>query len=282
MKPMIYTTYAELMSVRRMFMADFEPMDLIIVGKPGIGKTHAFKRTLGKEGEDFGYISGKATPSSLYLQLYAAKNLPIVIDDVDDALTDPQKRNLLKNAMENEREKTIRWGSTTSKLVDDWGNKVDRTFVTTSHFCIIVNELTQKVSGHLSALMSRAFVIDFVPSAEEVHGYVADFFDDEEVFIFIEQFINIITVPDIRDYEKARKLRLHGGPWQTMLLNNWMNTDRDFAVILRVMNDPQLTTLQQRAQAYVQLTGSPALSYVKREQRINQVRSVLERHGLLR
>jgi hypothetical protein len=274
-KPLLVTTYQKLIEARSMFMSTHCPVELIIIGSPGLGKTQAFKRSLGKEGDDFGYISGNCTAFELYRTLWKYRNLPIVLDDVDDALTDSKKKTLLKNVMEAEDRKIARWGSASKQLVDDWGNTIPTAFYTTSNFCIIINQLDAKTNKHLTAILSRAYAIHFVPSAEEVHRYAAEYFDDSE--------ISIIKQPDIRQYSIAQKLKFHCGDWKGMLINNWLETDRDFTIIIKVMNNTALKTLRERAEAYAKYVGTGGVNgYIEREKRISQVRSYLEHHGILK
>ena len=72
-------TYAELDAYVRAFAAGHLHL-LLLFGPPGVGKSRAVRQSLGPE---VGWISGQATPLGIYLQAFAYRHLPLVLDDID-------------------------------------------------------------------------------------------------------------------------------------------------------------------------------------------------------
>ena len=58
---------------------------MILSGNPGLGKSHGLKSALGAEAS---IIEGSTTAFGMYLRLYAAADLPVLIDDVDSLYSD--------------------------------------------------------------------------------------------------------------------------------------------------------------------------------------------------
>ena len=60
-RPEVVTTYERLLAYRRMFTSPADGIELLILGRPGLGKTRAFTETLGEAGKDFVLIRGNQT-----------------------------------------------------------------------------------------------------------------------------------------------------------------------------------------------------------------------------
>ena len=58
---------------------------LLIIGRPGVQKSHAVKAAVGRRAC---WIDGSATAFGLYCQLYRHRDRPVVIDDVDGLYAD--------------------------------------------------------------------------------------------------------------------------------------------------------------------------------------------------
>jgi len=66
---------------------------LLILGRPGVQKSHAVKAAVGRRAC---WINGSATAFGLYCQLYRHRDRPVVIDDVDGLYADRAAVRLLK------------------------------------------------------------------------------------------------------------------------------------------------------------------------------------------
>ena len=82
------STYAELEAYVRAFAAGHLHL-LMLFGPPGVGKSRHVRQALDQR---VGWIGGQATPLGIYLEAYAYRNQPLVLDDVDGpvgAIRDP-------------------------------------------------------------------------------------------------------------------------------------------------------------------------------------------------
>jgi hypothetical protein len=86
---------------------------LIVVGQPGLGKTHEVIQTLQTLGlepnHDYFYVKGYTSPRGLYETLYANNGRLTVFDDCDGALNDGVSVELLKGALDSHHVRTISW-----------------------------------------------------------------------------------------------------------------------------------------------------------------------------
>jgi hypothetical protein len=205
----------------------------------------------------------------MYHRLYEGIDLPVVLDDVDDAFTDPQKKNLLKELLENDELKTASWGSGVTHR-DQQGQPLPKTFSTRSRFAIIGNTISKRNEANLGAILSRAFCIEFVPTVYEVHKYVSEWFPDEEIFSYVGDNLHKIIEPDVRDYGQALKLKIHGEDWKSLLLSRWLEDER-LVVVAQILADKSLTYDQQVARFKAQ-TGQSRRTYAYRLAQLRELR----------
>src|SRR5437899_12139749 len=98
----------------------------MIFGPPGVGKSRLVRQALGSH---VCWIGGQATPFGIYLQAYAHRNKPIVLDDVDGLYADRLGIRLLKALGQTERTKTRSWQTAAPTLTR---SGIPRQFTTTS------------------------------------------------------------------------------------------------------------------------------------------------------
>jgi hypothetical protein len=247
------TTYERLRRYQAMFMAEQDGIELVIVGRPGLAKSKSFLTALQASGKRFVLLRGNQTAFSMYRSLHQGCDLPVVLDDVDDALTDARKKNLLKEVLENDDVKIASWGTSATHRDED-GNELPKSFATRSRFCVLGNKITGHHEANLGAILSRAFCIEFAPTIHEVHAYVAEWFPDEEIHWFVGQNLPLIIAPDIRDYVQALKFKRHGEDWRDMLLARWLD-DPQLVVVARIESDRTLATFDQRVSKFMSRTG---------------------------
>ena len=77
-------TYAELDAYVRAFAAGHLHL-LLLFGPPGVGKSRCLRHALDPRA---GWLSGQATPLGIYLEAYAYRHQPLVLDDVDGLYAD--------------------------------------------------------------------------------------------------------------------------------------------------------------------------------------------------
>ena len=139
----------------------------------------------------------------MYLRLYAAADLPVLIDDVDSLYRDRDAVRLLKCLCQTDPSKTISWNSDARTLVK---KNIPSQFQTTSKVAIVANEWQQSNKDVL-ALEDRGHLIHFDPDAAEVHRKVAEWFWDQEVFDFLGERLQLIQQPSFRHYIAAAELK---------------------------------------------------------------------------
>lgn len=165
---------------------------LFIYGGPGTGKTFVVKKTLGEVGlqknRDFVMVKGKVSTMGLYMTLFVnRKNKLIVFDDADSAFGDQDSANILKGALDSDKDRTISWISKGTKNVGamtdadkaEYQSKVDLAMASgtadkvklPSEFdfrgrVIFISNLNESKVD--SAILSRSFKIDMTLTPEQM------------------------------------------------------------------------------------------------------------------
>ena len=116
---------------------------LIIVGEAGLSKGTTVRNTLG---DDACWIEGNATAFGIYLKLYAHRDVPVVLDDLDELHASKNAIRLLKCLCQTEPEKRVAWPTAARELKQEG---VPREFTTRSRVVIISNEWhTRNIDVH--------------------------------------------------------------------------------------------------------------------------------------
>jgi len=173
--------------------ADGEVDALLVVGKPGTGKSHSYKDVLGNR--KYHQFSARKSPLHVYCDLHDEPTLPVVFDDISDLLTDNNFIDMLKSLCETGR-KVVRWGTTTSKLDDR-----KRSFVCTSSILIVLNKIPDK-NPDVKAILDRCDGIQFEPTKIEIISRMRDVFPDDGHLIDIMSEVSVM--PTLRTLVKAR------------------------------------------------------------------------------
>src|SRR5262249_55096787 len=127
------STYAELQAYVRAFAAGHLRL-LMLFGPPGVGKSRAVRQALDSR---VGWISGQATPLGIYLQAFAYRHRPLILDDVDGLYADRSGIRLLKALCQTEPVKTLGWHTQTPILEL---HDVPQQFTTSSSVALIGND----------------------------------------------------------------------------------------------------------------------------------------------
>jgi hypothetical protein len=251
------TTYAELDQWVSAFMQKDGLRLLFVVGNPGVSKSESFKRKM-VEGQHRHIRTGRLTAFQLYKQIFKERGSAIILDDVDDALKKNDTARMLMSLCETDQSaRRIAWYGSDSQLWVTKGKKkhrVPQEFSTTSRICIICNEwdiLTKK----LGALLDRGTVVFFDPDPAEIHRYVRQWFQDEEVYRFIGKHLDKIPQHSIRLYVQAAEQKRMGLDWKNVLLETWTNEQPTGKVkerlVRELLDDDQYRTEKDRIDAFV-------------------------------
>jgi hypothetical protein len=174
--------------------ADREVDCLLVLGKPGTGKSHSYKDVLGNRKHHL--FCARKSPIQVYCDLYDAATLPVVFDDISALLSDNNFIDMLKSLCETGR-KVIRWGTTTLKLENR-----EKSFTCTSPVLIVLNKIPEK-NPDVRAVLDRCDTVQFEPTKVEVIARMREIFPDDQHLIDI--MAELPVLPTLRTLVKARQ-----------------------------------------------------------------------------
>ena len=199
-------TYAELEAYVRAFAAGHLHL-LMLFGRPGVGKSRYVRQTLDHRAC---WISGQATPLGIYLEAYAHRHRPLVLDDVDGLYADRCGIRILKALCQTEPTKTLSWHTATPILRRQG---VPQRFTTASRVALVGNDW-KTLNADVAALEDRGHILLFEPPALEVHRQAASWFWHQEIFAFVAAHLHLMAQPSLRTYRHAWELKQAGLDWR--------------------------------------------------------------------
>ena len=264
----VITRYAELDRYLRRFAEGH--LDLILLlGRPGIGKTEAVKAAVGidcADGNSALYVEGHAQAFGLYQRLWRYRDCPIVLDDLDRLYAQPDCVRLLKPLCSGRSPKRISWLSRAVDAVIE----LPETFTTESPVVLIANEW-RSLNANVRALEDRAIVLNFDPSNTEVHRAAGCWFPDAAVHGFIGAYLEHAGPVSLRHYDKSSRLRAAGfSDWQKTTLQ-MMLCDRVLATVAGLQLDGRHKSEAERVERFREETGLSRATYFRVKQRLPTV-----------
>lgn len=229
---------------------------LIVIGRPGVAKSETIRAALP---DNACWIEGNATAFGIYEKLFENRGELVVIDDVDSIYADKSAVRLLKSLCNSRPTKQLSWNSRAA------GDRIPREFETTSHTCIIANDW-RELDANVEALMDRGQLIRFDPTAEEVHRKTAEWFRDEEVYLWFGDHLDYFPTLSMRDYVKCAELKNAGFRWREMMLGH---VPQNIRVMIDVLADSTLSTEDDRANRFRERTGASRATYFNTKKKIN-------------
>jgi hypothetical protein len=219
---------------------------LVVCGPPGLSKSQTLKHAT--EGTDALLVKGHVTPLRFYELAYHARNKPIVLDDVNQFMSNKLNQEYVRALTETDQLKKLEY-QTSSKAFEALG--IRKKFETSSGVCIITNWWED--SPLFAALESRAefFVLDF--SWAEVHREVGKWFWDQEVYDYVGEKIPQLRQPDMRLYMKAWKRKVAGLkylPWREVIDEHIATGNHQ--VVREYLADPKYKSDRKRAEDFVE------------------------------
>lgn len=271
------TTYAQL----DLYLAKFAAGELglvLLLGRQGTGKSEGVKQALGVSVSSPSaeeairasvlYIEGHMQPFGLYRHLWDHRDQPVVLDDLDKLYADPSCVRLLKPLCNTERSKRITWLSNLTLNA----TAVPTSFATTSNVILIANEW-RTVNPNVRALEDRAIILHFDPPNAEVHRRVGEWFQDSEIYTFIDGVLPLVTELSMRHYCKGSQLRRAGLPdWRNNLLQMVL-PDQRTACVAALQYDPTFRSEEERVERFITLTGYARATYFRMKAQLASVKA---------
>jgi hypothetical protein len=191
---------------------------LIIVSRGGLGKTTISENALMEL--DPIIFKGHVTPLAMYKELLERNNeekdFVAIFDDVDSLLQNKTNVALLKQICETKENRPVKY-FTTSKLLGD----LPQEFETSCKVLMLVNDLNLFIENPaLKALYTRAHVVQFEPSNDEILEYLKSFSRDGQIVKFIESYIDFSKELNFRIYERAIELKKAKLDWKKEIINS--------------------------------------------------------------
>jgi hypothetical protein len=257
-------TYAELDEYVRAFAAGHLHL-LLLFGPPGVGKSRSLHQSLDGRA---GWLSGQATPLGIYLQAFAYRNQPLVLDDVDGLYADRSGIRLLKALCQSEPVKTLGWHTATPILEL---RKVPPQFRTTSRVALIGNDW-KTLNADVAALEDRGHVLVFEPTALEVHRQAAAWFWDQEIFDFVAAQLHVMAPHSLRVYHQAWELKQAGLDWRRAVLSRCLAGPA--LLVARLKADPTYASEAARVRAFVAAGGGCRATYYQHARKLRPLADV--------
>jgi hypothetical protein len=256
------TTYAELEEVLRNFAAG-QITFAVTLGKPGLSKGESTKKAL--QGKAARIIKGDHSHPNLYCTLYEHQDQPIVFDDTDKLMDQAWFQELLKNLTETNQYKKLEYNKKSPILIE---TETPIYFYTTSPVLLIMNWWDTD-NALCSALESRAEFFIFEPNWNECYRAWASWFDDQEIYDYIHNNLEILKQPDARLLVKARNRKQAGMQqvsWK-QLIDDHID-DHVGQEVRRLLADKRFKTNTARAAKFVALGLGDRATFYRRMKEI--------------
>lgn len=257
---MVIATYSELETFVAAFARNHINL-LILIGAPGLSKSRTVKDALG---ERVYWVEGNATAFQIFVDLYRHRDQPVVINDVDALHADKNGIRLLKSLCDTDDKKRLAWHTAARTLKSE---DIPREFTTTSRVAIISNDW-RTLNKNVAAVEDRGHVVEFRPSAMEVHRKAGEWFDDTEIHEWIGDRLTQINRPSLRLYLRAKELKQSGLDWRLVVPRE--PEDQRRKLTLELLADESYLSQEARAVAFVQQGGGCRATYFNHVRRLRE------------
>jgi hypothetical protein len=253
-------TYAELTGYLRNFVSGVYPF-VWVKGRPGVGKSEAIKAAIRGHRGALYLKGGQVTPLAFYTECYAHRGEPVILDDAEHLLDDKIGARLVSALGDSSPGKLLSY-STSSPCLGD----VPPRFYTVSPLAVVANATTRA-----PALQSRATLLLFDPTSDEVYRAAAGWFWDQEVFGWFGQHLHRLKPLDFRWLGRADADKRVGRDWRRLALDGY-GLDPLSCIVQDVEADAAYTTRDSKVDRFLELTrgmrGSSRANYYRRRQQL--------------
>jgi hypothetical protein len=240
----LVTTYAEFKAWLEGFANGHYGL-LVVIGRGGTSKSQLIRSVL--EGKECNLFKGHVTPLALYMDLFACRNQPVILDDAEGLYGNKDGKLLMKALCDTDPVKRLQWNSTNKKLTDAG---VPTKFMTTSKVCVIQNRW-HGADADAEAILTRAHLIHFDPTALEVHTEAANWFWDQEIFDFVAERLQTIERADARMYVLSWERKKAGGDWRRVILSRCLG--EEYRLVQQL--ERTVKTANKREERFIEDTG---------------------------
>jgi hypothetical protein len=262
----VETTYDGLEELLRAFAVGNIPL-LVGVGRPGLGKSRRVRQAV--KNQEALVVKGRKSALDFYTDLYAAKDLPVILDDANDLMSQRLCRDYVNALTETDQYKRLDYGTKTTILEEEG---VPKFFWTTSPVCLIANYWNSR-DPIFRALESRAEFIYFDPDWAEVYREVGKWFWDQEIYDYAWERLDVLREPDVRLFVKAhnrKKAGLAKMAWHKVID---AHVDDELGLAVRkLMDDGSYPSNTARAANFVEETGADRATFYRRLRQIRRYR----------
>jgi hypothetical protein len=254
----VVRTFAEYRKLVVAFFAGFFHL-LIILGRPGLGKSHMFEERLDPNRAIL--LRGYHTPFKVYQELWMNRGKRVIMDDAELFWEKEPGLVLVRSLTEHTSRPLIQWGSASRQLEQ---LDIPTSFHTTSKCALICNKLTPSQLEKFAAIIDRGHLVYFDPPPIEIHKEAANWFWDQEIYDYIGDRLDLVKDLSARTYTKAWERKKAGGDWK-----KWIDTVCCHDATMRLVKDLEGRTCKkmEKVKLFVKETGmSRSTYYLYREQ----------------
>jgi hypothetical protein len=242
---------------------------LVAVGGPGLGKSRRVRNAVGAKRTLI--VRGRKSALDFYTDLYTYKDLPVILDDANDLMSQRLCRDYVSALTETERYKRLDYGTKTKILEEE---AVPKFFWTASPVCLIANHWNAH-DPVFRALESRAEFVFFDPDWAEVYREVGKWFWDQDIYDYVWERLDVLREPDVRLFVKAynrKKAKLARMTWQKVID---AHVDDELGLAVRnLLDDSSFPSNKARAMAFNEQTGADRATFYRRLRQVRRYRSV--------
>jgi hypothetical protein len=272
----VFTTYQMLHDLSRAFMSGLVNC-IILLGKPGIGKSKCFEQLHDANPTRSAILNGKGTPMAVYRECYLHRHQLLVFDDSDSLWGSggDNGKTIMRQIGTDRPMKRMQW-LTSSKQLAEWG--VPQQYDTASKSCFLLNRFVATKDDFYDAIISRGHFYYFDPSVLTVHEFAATFLPPawQHIHDYVGQHLDKVKPEkfDLRTYGKLAELDAAGLEWQQYFHAAYCQEDV-LSAVRRYELDTTLPDTQAKVAAFIKAgLGSRSTYFAKK--------AILAAEGILR
>ncbi len=272
----IFTAYGELQKLAQAFMSGGINC-IILLGKPGIGKSKCFELLHAANPTKSAILNGKGTPMATYRECYFHRHQLLVFDDSDSlwGTGGDNGKTIMRQIGTDRPMKRMQW-LTSSKQLAEWG--VPQQFDTASKSCFLLNRFVATKDDFYDAIISRGHFYYFDPSVHTIHEFAATILPSawQHIHDYVGQHLDKVKPEkfDLRVYGKLAELEAAGLDWKQYFHDAYCQEDV-LSAVRRYEMDNTLPDTAAKVAAFVKAgLGSRSTYFAKK--------AILTAEGILR